>query len=192
MNCDCLTQMSKRFDVAHELLEAFWAVRPEMPHIPVDIEGICNFQNIKLVKSNSEDDFVGKVSQTGRGEVTIVINMNKNAYSPRYRFTLAHEIAHFNLHLREGMFQEYEDSELTLLRKEDNWSPQEAEANRFAAQLLMPAMKIIEEAQRIITEKRKEDGLVERKEFVRVMANRFDVSNMAMEFRLLNMGILDE
>lgn len=191
MNCDCPTQMNKRFDVAHELLKAFWAVHPN-PSIPVDIEGICNFQNIKLVKSNSEDDFVGKVTQTGRGEVTIVINMNKNIYWPRYRFTLAHEIAHFNLHLREGMLQEYEDSELTLLRKEDNWSPQEAEANRFAAQLLMPAMKIIEEAQHIITEKRREGGIVERKEFVRVMANRFDVSNMAMEFRLLNMGILGE
>lgn len=191
MNCDCPTQMNKRFDVAHELLKAFWAVHSG-PSIPVDIEGICNFQNIKLVKSNSEDDFVGKVTQTHKGEAIIVINMNKNAYWPRYRFTLAHEIAHFNLHLREGMLQEYEDSELTLLRKEDNWSPQEAEANRFAAQLLMPAMKIIEEAQRIIAEKHKQEELVERKEFVRVMANTFDVSNMAMEFRLLNMGILGE
>lgn len=191
MNCDCLTQMNKRFDAAHELLKAFWAVHSG-PSIPVDIEGICNFQNIKLVKSNSEDDFVGKVTQTNRGEVTIVINMNKNAYGPRYRFTLAHEIAHFNLHLREGMLQEYEDSELTLLRKEDNWSPQEAEANRFAAQLLMPAMKIIEEAQRIIAKKHEHGELVERKEFVRMMANIFDVSNMAMEFRLLNIGILDE
>lgn len=183
--------MNKRFDVAHKLLEAFWA-NHSGPSIPVDIESICNFQNIKLVKSNSEDDFVGKVTQNNRGEATIVINMNKNTYFPRYRFTLAHEIAHFNLHLREGMLQEYEDGELTLLRKEDNWSPQEAEANRFAAQLLMPAMKIIEEAQYIIAEKQKQKELVEKKDFVRVMASRFDVSNMAMEFRLLNMGILDD
>lgn len=175
-----------RFRTANELLHEFWERCAITVQVPVDIEGICSFQGIKLVKDNSDDNFIGKVTQNTDGEVEIHINMNKNEFFPRYRFTLAHEIAHYNLHLRTGLFQEYRDTDETLFRKEDNWNPQEAEANRFAAQLLMPNEHMIVNALDIIS---KSD--INRRDFIRNMAIVFDVSNMAMEFRLINMGMIE-
>lgn len=181
---DCNTRT--KFDKSWDLLEAFFSREKERGIlIPIDVEGICEFQNLKLIKCNSDEDFVGKVFQDNNGQAEIHVNMNENQYYPRYRFTLAHEIAHYNLHLRDG--QEYRDNNLTLFRKEDNWNKEEAEANQFAAGLLMPIGAVVKKAKEILDDV----DSIGRKDFIAQLADAFEVSNMAMEYRLINIGIIE-
>lgn len=165
--------------------------------LPIDIEDICAFQKIKLIKSNSDEDFIGKVTQSSDGIAVIEVNMNKNEFEPRYRFTIAHELAHFNLHLRDGLPQGYKDDDLTMFRKEDNWNKEESEANGFAASLLMPGDLIIKNIYNIYSGIFNDSNVgsngasIKKGDLVRRLSIVFNVSSTAMEYRLINMGILD-
>ena len=58
---------------------------------------------------------------------------------PRRRFTAAHELGHFVMH-RETMGRFRADTDSTLREADDDVTDRmEREANRFAAELLMPA-----------------------------------------------------
>ena len=88
--------------------------------------------------------------------------------SYRQRFTAAHEIGHFILHresIGDGITDNY------LLRAEGMSNRQEAEANAFAADLLMPR-KLIAEAM--------ESGITK----VEDLADLFEVSKVAISIRL--------
>lgn len=91
----------------------------------------------------------------------------------RQRFTIAHELGHYVLHYRQGGAGFYGDTADTLL---DDHATLEAEANAFAAELLMPAEAV--------------DALhtVVRGDPVR-MARHFAVSVEAMERRLRRLGL---
>lgn len=92
----------------------------------------------------------------------------------RRRFTIAHEVGHHLLH---------SDGATVLCRPADVDQADEAvrakerQANRFAAELLMPEPLVREHADR--------DGAD-----AVALANRFDVSTIAMAFRLVNLGYL--
>jgi len=93
---------------------------------------------------------------------------------PRRRFTVAHEIGHHLLH---------SDGAAVLCRPADVETAQaserarEREANRFAAELLMPEAMVREAADR--------DG-----PDPIALAARFGVSDVAMGFRLVTLGYL--
>lgn len=89
----------------------------------------------------------------------------------RQRFTVAHELGHFALG-HEGMRDPTRNFSAT------NYDPREAAANRFAAELLMPESAVNE--------------LIERRRIrsLRELARRFAVSDVAMEYRLKNLGWL--
>ncbi|MDX6524482.1 MAG: hypothetical protein QOI17_1995, partial [Gaiellales bacterium] len=97
---------------------------------------------------------------------------------PRRRFSVAHEVGHFLLHAldqRQAVFCRAADM------RPDPDSPErlrEREANRFAAELLMPEPMVAREAQRLGP-----DPLA--------LAPRFAVSDLAMGFRLVNLGLLE-
>jgi IrrE N-terminal-like domain len=94
--------------------------------------------------------------------------------APRRRFTVAHEIGHHLLH---------SDGAAVLCRPADVQTAQaserarEREANRFAAELLMPEAMVREAADR--------DG-----PDPIALAGRFGVSDVAMGFRLVTLGYL--
>lgn len=94
----------------------------------------------------------------------------------RRRFTVAHEIGHHLLH---------SDGAKVLCRPSDVEAAatgervREREANRFAAELLMPEPLVRELAER--------DG-----PDPIALAQRFAVSDVAMGFRLVNLGYLEE
>ena len=76
-------------------------------------------------------------------------------------------------------------------RTESYWNSYESEANRFAAEMLMP-QQMIESLGREVIDSYKAEHKVEKMpitRFVDVMAVKFRVSRPAMEFRLKNVGI---
>lgn len=66
------------------------------------------------------------------------------------------------------------------------WNKTEYEANTFAARLLMPARLIAEEGKKILAETSNSTLGT----FIGKMSERFQVSEQAMKFRLINMGVI--
>lgn len=100
------------------------------------------------------------------------IQYDATEYGPRARFTIAHELGH---HVMEhgNRFRDNAGSFSAI-----NYDPVEVSANRFAAELLMPYAVV----ERFV----KDEGITD----VAVLADRFDVSQVAMRYRLKNLGLL--
>lgn len=109
------------------------------------------------------------------------IRYNKNESNNRQRFTIAHELGHFVLH-RESKPLFIDKNEKIMYRDGDSSTGEfrkEREANAFAASLLMP-QKFIQKA---ISNSPKNT-----EDIVSYLANKFKVSEQAMNFRLANLG----
>ena len=121
-----------------------------------------------------------------RGDKAI-IGINSAHPNTRQRFSIAHEIGHLILH-KKNLFVDkvvrldFRDSRSSLAIDKE-----EIEANVFAAELLMPRDFIEREIRRIMS-KRKSPPLKER--LIEELRNAFEVSLQAMEYRLINLGIL--
>jgi predicted transcriptional regulator len=106
---------------------------------------------------------------------TSEIWVRRDESETRRRFTIAHEVGHHFLH---------SDGATVLCRPVDvdqadeTARAKEREANRFAAELLMP--------EPLIRERVKVDGLD-----VTALAGTFNVSPIAMAFRLVNLEFLE-
>jgi Zn-dependent peptidase ImmA (M78 family) len=86
---------------------------------------------------------------------------------------------------------EFIDTESTMNRRDFYWNRYESEANRFAAEPLMPQQRIESLGRRVI-DAYKAQHYAEKmplSRFIDVMAAKFRVSNPAMEFRLRRVGI---
>jgi hypothetical protein len=183
-----MTHMSD--EAAAELLAA--AGLAELDEPPVDVDAIAEETDGLDVQEAADlrtlpglpDEF-RRADLSGLllpGERRIWVNGVEAARSPgRRRFTVAHELGHWHLHRHEGthtrgLFCRSDEvggteSELRAARAI------EAEANRFAAALLMPESLVRIEAERW-------------KLNVHVLAKRFQVSLPAMQVRLVTLGVL--
>lgn len=111
-----------------------------------------------------------------------------NPFDPdvRQRFTAAHELGHYvNGDLKSN--SSIVDTPDTLYRTDGHSNPCEVKANKFAAQLLMPKKHIYDKAKEIIDQS---GGSVDAGDFIRRMAQFFDVSKPAMLYRLKGFGII--
>jgi hypothetical protein len=159
---------------------------------PVDVDEIARLLRIKVTEhaDPSAANMIGKITLSPEGPAEVWINPAENAYGPRRRFTLAHEIAHFCMH-RSTDRHEFIDDKSTMNRSESYWNSYESEANRFAAELLMP-QRLIESIGRRVIDAYKVEHNTEKMpltRFIDLMATQFRVSHPAMEFRLRNVGI---
>lgn len=114
-----------------------------------------------------------------------------NASDPvqRQRFTAAHELGHFVLH-RDAMggLVSIGDTPATILEVEDGTIQQhEREANRFAAELLMPE----EVCRARAGELQEQHGCCPRAVLEYRLAAELLVSVQAMRYRLRNLGVGD-
>lgn len=160
-------------NIVRDLLDAHWdrllPVQPEAFARGLGYE-IKTISNIDLDPENRGYSGYAKI-ENGRK----IIAVNRSEHPNRQRFTIAHEIGHHLLgHTQSGR---------CLRDNPNNYSSRvgnsiEAEANEFAAQLIMP-----EEAVRVLIERR---GLTD----VRELATAFSVSEAAMYFRLKNLGLM--
>lgn len=133
---------------------------------------IANQLNITIIQYPFPNDISGVFFKKD-GKLFIGVNESDSEY--RQRFTIAHEIGHCILHPTELLH--YDRQEIVHFRAKNLATPAEVEANYFAAELLMPEERIlicVNNGIRSISE----------------LANRFKVSEEAMEYRLINLGLL--
>jgi Zn-dependent peptidase ImmA (M78 family) len=124
----------------------------------------------------------GKAGLVARKGTSIIIGVNSADAPARRRFTIAHEIGHMLLHANEPLIVDDRGYALIGERREGASSPREIEANSFAAALLMPA-DWVPEALRDGIDFSDDQGIAR-------LAHEFDVSQQAMMYRLVNLGLL--
>ena len=142
--------------------------------VPVDLEKAAKKLNIKIRRAPSEDFSGLLIRKDGRA----LIGINDSESHVRQRFTLAHELAHFRLHPTKDAFVDYRDNQTGVARNK-----KEREANLFAACLLMPREKLIADVQKVSSK-----GIYEAE--IQELAQKYDVSGEAMNYRLINLKIV--
>lgn len=162
---------------AYKLLE-----RSETASIPVDMDKVAEHLGLVIVERPLEEEFSGFLAVK---EKTVVINA-RHSYVRR-RFTTAHEIGHYALHRRMHENTEVFIDHTVYFRKNnlDDVDHQiELEANGFAAGLLMPRVCIEEYLQKTPSVD------LSRSSGIKILADEFEVSRSAMEYRLQNLGFI--
>ncbi len=149
--------------------------------VPIPLDLVFNHLGL-VAQARALTDASGVlVVEGGRG----VIGYNSTHSSLRQRFTMAHEVGHYVLHVKGKQSHLFIDK--SVYRRDDESSTgndhQEVEANKFAAALLMPAELVRLEVQKSGLDLDDEDAIA-------ALARRFNVSAAAMSFRLGNIGLL--
>lgn len=114
----------------------------------------------------------GEIKHSEEAPAGFIVRVNRHEAKARQRFTLAHEIAHFLLHasILDGGIED------DILYRSSLSSTIEAEANRLAADLLMPW--------NLIEPRLKKYSGLSREECIAKIAEELEVSTTAMEIRL--------
>jgi Zn-dependent peptidase ImmA (M78 family) len=139
-----------------------------------------DFNGIKQVELPASDDVFGAIV-TEHGQTVIAINPSQ--HRNRQRFTIAHELGHFFLHHEDQM--EHVDGDFRVHWRDGRSSEgvdwNEIEANRFAAELLMPESMLRKDVEQY--------GTINR-DVVQHLASLYEVSRIAMQYRLVNLALL--
>lgn len=146
------------------------AIEAQQQNLPVKLSAIAQSFGLKLISSTLPAGISGEIRPNGSSGYAIKVNRHDSAR--RQRFTIAHEIAHFLLH-RDQIGDGISDDALYRSNLSDI---REAEANRLAADILMPANAVQAEVA-LARQQQVED-------IVAYLAGRFEVSEAAMKIRL--------
>lgn len=158
-------------EVAEEVL-----VRSGIRKAPVPVDQIAGLLGATVKYSPFDGELAGVLV---RGEGRVVIGVNASHHTNRQRFTIAHECGHLLLH--EG--ETYVDKSFRVNLRDDVSSmaidPEEIEANRFAAELLMPYRMLVEDLQHHEID-------FENEVVITSLAKKYGVSVQAMTHRIAN------
>lgn len=138
---------------------------------PVNLKGLAQSLGLKVLGATLDPGISGEI-RPDRSTNSFVIRVDRHEPRTRQRFTVAHEIAHYLLHKEEigdGITDDF-------LYRSRLTSSREAEANRLAADILMPM--------EMFRQKWTELGGVSSEENIQAMADFFDVSKAAIRIRL--------
>lgn len=102
---------------------------------PVDVAEAARRLGLEIFESSLGEGISGAIMRDTSTESGFVIYVDDSESYVRQRFTAAHEIGHFVLH-KDRIGAGIEDN--FMLRSSGMSNFMEAEANRFAADLLMP------------------------------------------------------
>lgn len=139
---------------------------------PVKVGELAQTLGIDVFRSPLPPSISGMIRPGQPGAAAYEIRVNKYEVPERQRFTLAHEIAHFLLHkadIRSGVID-------SVMYRSALTSRKEAEANRLAADIVMPMAAVRKELSTL--------GGVATEDVARELAVRFKVSLPAMRVRL--------
>ena len=159
--------------MAEELLNAAGISEP-----PVPVEEIAKALGAAVRYAPFKGELAGMLirDDDGRG---VVIGVNSLHHSNRQRFTIAHECGHLRLH--EGQTV-YVDRSFRINRRDEvsaqATNPEEIEANRFAAELLLPYAMIMEDLGQL------QFDIEEDESELRQLADRYGVSLQALTLRI--------
>lgn len=160
-------------------------IETKQKSIPINLDVIAEYLSIDVLYEDLEDKMSGfLVVKDGFASAAI----NKNHHINRQRFTLAHEIGHFHLHIDENASEDMFVDRLVFNRDKTASKGEvqaEIEANKFAAELLMPEQLLKNHIARYYSSKDLEDD-----ETISELANEFVVSTTAMGYRLGGLGLV--
>lgn len=142
-------------------------IREFTAQVPVRVGALAKALGLRVLLSTLPLNISGMLEPDDEGGH--VIKINRFEPKERQRFTIAHEIAHYLLH-RHLIARGVVDSALYRSKLS---SRLEAEANRLAADILMP---------RILVEQER-DSVPDGVDVDRYLAQKFEVSLPAMEIR---------
>jgi Zn-dependent peptidase ImmA (M78 family) len=143
-------------------------------NLSIDVEAVADSLRINVIRHAFSDEVSGVFF---RKNVQLYLGVNEHHHDHRQRFTIAHEIGHYVLHSSEILHYDKTDLERVYFRTDNISDLNEIEANHFAAELLMPEdliYKCINYGIRSIKE----------------LADKLNVSEDAMRYRLTNLGLL--
>jgi Zn-dependent peptidase ImmA (M78 family) len=148
---------------------------------PIEIERIAEYLGVDIKYDDLDDDVSGFLSVDPDHAVAVI---NSEHHPNRQRFTIAHELGHFVLHVKsnEGLFIDkkyavhHRDSKSSLGTVDT-----EREANLFASALLMPRSLVRE-----LLEDYQVDFLDEIE--THSFARKLGVSEQALGFRLARLN----
>lgn len=159
--------------------------RAEVNEPPVPVEQIARIAGaVVSYQPFDSDDISGLLYRSAKSAPVIGVN-SANA-KVRQRFTIAHELGHLHLHtghsliLERQMHVNFRDATSATTSNSE-----EAEANHFAAELLMPRNLLEKSIASLLAGRPLPDAAI-----VAKLAQRFEVSRQAMEFRLASLGLL--
>ena len=152
--------------------------------LPIDVEKIIHFSGIELLKSDFKDELSGFSFQKN-GRRLVGVNNNSAESINRQRFTLAHELGHIFLHSNDTV--NYQKSVLLFRdgHSSDGSDPKEREANRFAAELLMPESLLRAELEKVGSIDLLNENSQKK---ISTLAAKFQVSPQAMSVRLASLS----
>ena len=155
--------------------------RMGIAEVPVPVEQIARRLGAQVTYEGFDGDISGMLF---RDEGRAVIGVNSRHASTRQRFTVAHEIGHLEMHKGQPVFI---DRFVRVNMRDGQSTLEERQANAFAAELLMPRSLVPEEIERVLAKRLD----FTQPELVAGLAQRFQVSPAAMQYRLMNLGMLD-
>lgn len=148
--------------------------------LPIDVEKVATLVGAEIRKSEFEENLSGFAYQKLGAKY---IGVNSTEGEQRQRFTIAHELGHLFLHKKSSVSY---DQGMIMLRdshSSDGTDIKEIEANRFAAELLMPEDLIRNDLKSIGDLDLVGDN-EDTKKIVKSLANKYNVSQSAMTVRL--------
>lgn len=173
--------MNKAEKRAREVLSKHHVKSP-----PVPVEAILTSFGIRILLKpyDAEQDFNDVSGMLYRTGSETIVGINASHSVTRQRFTLAHELGHFLLH-KGDLFV---DAKVNFRNKRSELGIhiEEVEANAFAAALLMPAEMLTLDFYEVLSKDSEQSPV----KLVASLAAKYQVSEIAMEFRLKNIGLL--
>jgi Zn-dependent peptidase ImmA (M78 family) len=144
---------------------------------PVAVDYIAQKKGITVRFMPLEEGLSGMIF----AKHTAIIIVNSLHHPNRQRFTLAHELGHFELHMKEIGAEVHVDKKFLAFARDAKSSlgldRKEVEANRFAGELLVPQQLLIQELRGRVIDAEDEALIAE-------LADRFEVSRQMMTFRI--------
>jgi Zn-dependent peptidase ImmA (M78 family) len=154
---------------------------------PIPVERIAQAEGIPIVEMHFKSEVSGALIRSN-GVSGIAVNAAQ--HQNRKRFTIAHELAHF-LFEHKGLDEDHIDWKFTVIRRDGKSSEasdvQEIEANSFAASLLMPVQFLradLNDQVGFSGEAELDDSQI------KSLARKYRVSEMALRYRLANLGLI--
>ena len=148
----------------------------------MDPRKIAELHDIEVRQEDLEEDVSGMM--VTREDSSVVIVVNNAHHRNRHRFSVAHELGHYFLH--RAVSPVFVDSKQVFYRDataSEGTKRQEVEANAFAAELLMPESEVRNRFPHKLS-------LMDVEE-VEKASRFFGVSNTALSFRLIRLGLLE-
>tara|TARA_R110002049_G_scaffold45305_8_gene132248 strand:- start:4193 stop:4714 length:522 start_codon:yes stop_codon:yes gene_type:complete len=148
---------------------------------PVNVVKLTEKIGVTIEEQDLDDDVSGFLVRKNGNDI---IGVNKYHPEVRKRFTIAHEIGHFKLHVETPLFVDYYKGSKLNRKNSGGDYLIEKQANAFAACLLMPKKLISIELSKLDEEMEYESKLYS-------LSKRFKVSTAAMDYRLKALGLYD-